>query len=82
MNFFKKYDRIRSPYSTILTLAFVSAVGLYFVFWPHETGLLGVGIIVGGFTAIALKAAAEVSDRETWQRVRSLFGGKHDDSSR
>jgi hypothetical protein len=82
MNFFRKHDRIRSPYSTILALVSVSALGLYFVVWSHETGLLGVGVIVGGFAAIVMKAAAEASDRETWQRLRSFFGGNHDDGSR
>jgi len=82
MNIFKKYDRIPAPYSTILALGLVALLGLFFIFWPHETRSLGIGIILGGILSIAFKAAAEVSDRETWRRVRTLFGGKHDDASR
>ena len=82
MNIFKKYDRIPSPYSTILALSIVSLIGLFFIFWPYQTRLLGIGIFVGGFLSIVFKALAEVSDRETWQRVRALFGGKQDGNSR
>lgn len=77
MNIFKKYDRIPSPYSTIIALGIVALVGLFFIFWSDDTRLLGVGVIMGGFFSIILKAGAEASDREMWQRVRRLFKGKH-----
>ena len=76
MNIFKKLDRIPPPYSTILSLASVSLLGLFLILWQYETRLLGIGIVVGGFSSILFKAGAEVSDRETWQRIRRFFGGR------
>ena len=84
MNILKKYDRIPSPYSTIIALGFVAILGLFFIYWSRETRSLGIGIgiVLGGFISIAMKAAAEASDREAWQRVRRLFGSKPRDSSK
>jgi hypothetical protein len=73
MNILKKLDRIPPPYSTILALVIVSLLGLLLIFWQPEARLFGMGIVGGGFLCILLKAGAEVSDRETWQRVRRLF---------
>jgi|GEM_PF-7123680 len=81
MNIFKKYDRIRAPYSTIISLTQVVLLGVFLIFWPHDTRLLGVGIILGGFLAMLLKTACEISDREAWARVRAFFGGKRDNNS-
>ena len=80
MNIFKKLDRIPPPYSTILSLASVSLLGLFLILWQYETRLLGIGIVVGGFSSILFKAGAEVSDRETWQRIRRFFGGRGGES--
>jgi hypothetical protein len=79
---FKKLDRILAPYSTLLALGTVGMIGLFFIFCAHETRALGIGVILGGFLSIGFKAACEVSDRETWQRICTFFGRKHDDNSR
>jgi len=80
MNIFKKLDRIPPPYSTILTLVVVSLLGLFFILWRYETRLFGLGIVAGGFLSILLKAGAEVSDRETWQRIRRFFSERRHES--
>jgi hypothetical protein len=80
MNIFKKWDRIPRPYSTILALVEVSLLGLFLIIWKDETRLLGFGIVAGGFLFIIFKAAAEVSDRETWQRIRRFFGRRRRNS--
>ena len=81
MNVLRKLDRIRSPYSTVVALLVVGLVGGYFVWRGAETRSLGIGMMVGGVLVIVLKAAAEVSDREVWRRVRMVFGGKTEESS-
>jgi len=79
MNIFKKYDRIHSPYSTIIALGGIVLLGLFLTFLLHGMWPVGIGFILGGFSSILLKAAAEVSDREMWQRVKKVFATKHDD---
>jgi hypothetical protein len=76
MNFLKSLDVISPPYSTIASLAIVSCLGVSLIFWGEPLRVLGVGIIAGGYMSIALKAAAEASDHETWQRIQRLFGKK------
>ncbi len=76
MSIFKKLDRIPPPYSTIVALVVVSLVGLFFILWWDKTRLLGCGIVAGGFLSIFFKATSEASDREMWQTLRKLFGGK------
>ena len=75
MNILRNLDRIPAPYSTILSLVAVSSLGMLLVLWQDETRLLGFGVAAGGFLSIVFKAAAEVSDRETWHRIRRWFGG-------
>ncbi len=82
MGIFKKYDRIPPPYSTFLALGAVTVLGLFLVFSKGEAVSFGMGFIVGGVFAIALKAVAEASDRQAWQRVRALFRGKDSDDPR
>lgn len=77
MGIFKKFDRIPPPYSTFLALGAVTVLGLLLFLSQGEAALFGLGCIAGGVFAIALKAAAEASDRQVWQRVRALFGGKN-----
>ena len=79
MNAFKKYDRIPPPYATLFALGVVMVLGALLVFTQRDAVPFGLGIILGGILAIATKAAAEASDRQTWQRVRALFLGKEDD---
>ena len=76
MNVFRKWDSVPPPYSTIMALAFVGLLGVaVMVVRQGELLLLGVGIIVGGFTAIALKKAAEVSDRAVLGRFAEWLQG-------
>jgi len=77
MNIFRKLDRIPPPYSTVLSLAICSLLGLVLVFLPDgELRSLGIGIIAGAFFAIILKKAAEVSDRAVLSSILGMFRGK------